>query len=103
MATLRLGDDAPDFTAETTEGRLSFHEWKGDGRAVLFSHPAGGALCIAATPAVLNATGLADRKWARNLLHGYPLAAPLQMALALVALAGVVRWWRASRRATVAA
>jgi len=40
MATLRLGDDAPDFTAETTEGRLSFHEWKGDGWAVLFSHPA---------------------------------------------------------------
>jgi alkyl hydroperoxide reductase subunit AhpC len=40
MATLRLGDDAPDFTAETTEGQLSFHEWKGDGWAVLFSHPA---------------------------------------------------------------
>jgi alkyl hydroperoxide reductase subunit AhpC len=40
MGTLRLGDDAPDFTAETTEGQLSFHEWKGDGWAVLFSHPA---------------------------------------------------------------
>ena len=40
MATLRLGDDAPDFTAETTEGELSFHDWKGDGWAVLFSHPA---------------------------------------------------------------
>ena len=40
MATLRLGDDAPDFTAETTEGRLSFHHWKGNGWAVLFSHPA---------------------------------------------------------------
>jgi thioredoxin-dependent peroxiredoxin len=40
MATLRLGDDAPDFTAETTEGELTFHEWKGDGWAVLFSHPA---------------------------------------------------------------
>ena len=38
--TIRLGDDAPDFTAETTEGRLSFHEWKGDGWAVPFSHPA---------------------------------------------------------------
>jgi thioredoxin-dependent peroxiredoxin len=40
MATLRLGDDAPDFTAETTEGELRFHDWKGDGWAVLFSHPA---------------------------------------------------------------
>jgi thioredoxin-dependent peroxiredoxin len=36
---IRLGDDAPDFTAETTQGTLSFHEWKGDSWAVLFSHP----------------------------------------------------------------
>ncbi len=36
---VRLGDDAPDFTAETTQGELSFHEWKGDSWAVLFSHP----------------------------------------------------------------
>ena len=39
MATLRLGDDAPDFTAETTEGTVSFYDWKGDSWAVLFSHP----------------------------------------------------------------
>jgi alkyl hydroperoxide reductase subunit AhpC len=36
---IRLGDDAPDFTADTTQGALSFHEWKGDSWAVLFSHP----------------------------------------------------------------
>jgi thioredoxin-dependent peroxiredoxin len=36
---LRLGDEAPDFVAETTEGRLSFHEWLGDKWGVLFSHP----------------------------------------------------------------
>lgn len=37
---LRLGDIAPDFTAETTEGSLSFHSWLGDSWGVLFSHPA---------------------------------------------------------------
>ena len=36
---LRLNDTAPDFTAETTEGPIRFHEWIGDGWAVLFSHP----------------------------------------------------------------
>ena len=37
--TLRLGDIAPDFSADTTHGTLSFHDWKGDSWAVLFSHP----------------------------------------------------------------
>jgi thioredoxin-dependent peroxiredoxin len=37
--TLQLGDTAPDFEAETTEGRISFHDWLGDSWAVLFSHP----------------------------------------------------------------
>ncbi len=36
---IRLGDTAPDFSAETTEGQLQFHEWKGDSWAILFSHP----------------------------------------------------------------
>ncbi len=36
---IRLGDIAPDFTAETTEGTLDFHEWKAGSWAVLFSHP----------------------------------------------------------------
>ena len=36
---IRLGDDAPDFTADSTEGEIKFHEWKGDSWAVLFSHP----------------------------------------------------------------
>jgi alkyl hydroperoxide reductase subunit AhpC len=37
--TLRLGDTAPDFTAETTDGTINFHEYLGDGWGVLFSHP----------------------------------------------------------------
>ena len=36
---IRIGDEAPDFTAETTEGTLHFHEWIGDKWAILFSHP----------------------------------------------------------------
>ncbi len=36
---IRLGDTAPDFTAETTEGSINFHEWLGDSWGVLFSHP----------------------------------------------------------------
>jgi alkyl hydroperoxide reductase subunit AhpC len=37
--TIRLGDTAPDFTAETTEGPIRFHEWAGNSWVVLFSHP----------------------------------------------------------------
>ena len=37
--TLRINDEAPNFSAETTEGAIDFHEWIGDGWALLFSHP----------------------------------------------------------------
>ncbi len=37
--TLRINDEAPDFSAETTQGEIRFHDWIGDGWAILFSHP----------------------------------------------------------------
>jgi alkyl hydroperoxide reductase subunit AhpC len=40
MATIRLGDIAPDFEAETSQGKIKFHEWLGDSWSILFSHPA---------------------------------------------------------------
>jgi thioredoxin-dependent peroxiredoxin len=39
IMAIRLGDEAPNFTAETTQGTVNFHEWLGDGWGILFSHP----------------------------------------------------------------
>ena len=43
---LRINDVAPDFTAETSQGAVSFHEWIGNGWAILFSHPRTSLRCV---------------------------------------------------------
>jgi peroxiredoxin len=40
MSVIRLGDEAPNFTAQTSEGEINFHNWLGDSWGILFSHPA---------------------------------------------------------------
>jgi membrane-associated phospholipid phosphatase len=89
-------------------GSLAPHAWPVGAMTRLLSRPLGQRLmaagmlvcaaCIAATPALLEATGLIEKKWARNLQTGYPLAASLQLVLAGVALLGAWHWWRASQR-----
>jgi thioredoxin-dependent peroxiredoxin len=66
--TIRLGDQAPDFTADTTEGRLSFHEWKADRWAVLFSHPKDFTpVCTTELGAVAKLEGEFDRRGVKVL------------------------------------
>ncbi len=62
--SLRLGDTAPDFTADTTEGKISFHDWIGDSWAILFSHPAD--FTPVCTTELGRAAGLSDEFAKRN-------------------------------------
>jgi undecaprenyl-diphosphatase len=89
-------------------GSLAPHAWLVAPLTRLLGRPTGqrlmaagllvSAFCIGATPALLRAAGFESAKWARDLQTGYPMAAPLQLVLALLALLGALRWWRASGR-----
>ncbi len=61
--TLRINDEAPNFTAQTTEGEIDFHEWIGDGWCVLFSHPKDFTpVCTTELGAVAGLKGEFDRR-----------------------------------------
>ena len=61
--TLRINDEAPNFTARTTEGKIDFHEWIGDGWCVLFSHPKDFTpVCTTELGAVAGLKGEFDRR-----------------------------------------
>jgi alkyl hydroperoxide reductase subunit AhpC len=63
MASLHLGDTAPDFTAPSSEGEISFHAWKGDSWAILFSHPADFTpVCTTE----LGRVGMLSEEWAKR-------------------------------------
>jgi alkyl hydroperoxide reductase subunit AhpC len=63
---LQLGDTAPDFTTDTTEGELSFHEWLGDDWGVLFSHPKDFTpVCTTELGAVAKLKGEFDKRHAK--------------------------------------
>ena len=65
---LRLGDEAPDFTAETTEGPLRFHEWLDGGWGLLFSHPrAFTPVCTTELGALARIRGEFDRRGVKVL------------------------------------
>ncbi|MSU33947.1 MAG: peroxiredoxin [Pedosphaera sp.] len=60
---LRLGDEAPNFTAETTDGRIDFHQWLGKSWGILFSHPADFTpVCTTELGAVANMKGEFEKR-----------------------------------------
>ena len=83
---IRLGDDAPDFVADTTEGPIQFHAWKAGSWAVLFSHPKDFTpVCTTELGAVAALRPEFDRRGVKVAVH--PVVAALEPDLGVAHVA----------------
>jgi len=91
VMALRIGDEAPDFTAETTIGELAFHEWLGDHWGMLFSHPGDFTpVCTTELAAVARLASEFDRRRTRVLsLSADSLASHRQWSREIAASEGI--------------
>ena len=91
MATLRLGDIAPDFQQDSSDGPISFHAWAGDSWVVLFSHPAD--FTPVCTTELGKTAALATEFAKRGVKPIAVTTAPIAPVIEPAQAAGLRPWW----------